>query len=118
MIPIEENEWTTGKIGGWAKQKVNLGTKHGVTTEMHFEDNKIITVKKWDAERFIREAAEARALNAMRSRRPNEMFVKVGVIPRAELGKMLVEGSLEDDDYTRKWFKERPKLVWDEKYIK
>jgi hypothetical protein len=99
---------------------VDLNREQGIKTEVHVEDGKTVFVKTYDAEPFLRHAAELRAQT--RGESWGEYGRKVGVIPMADLAKMMRQGGELDGKEMRKWLRtwlqQNPAFVTFEKYLK
>lgn len=92
---------------------------NGVTTTLHFQGQDLIVQRQWDAEPFLKAAAEERART--QGERWGEMR-KVFTLPPAEHGRFLVEtrgqSSKEKQQWLRKWAAENPALVGFDRYLK
>lgn len=71
------------------------------------EDGQFHIVKQYDREPLTKVCAEERA--ATSGERFGDMR-RVARIPHAELGELLRDGKLFDQNYMRKWIAERPHL--------
>lgn len=95
---------------------LDINQAQGIRTELHEEDGKLVFKKTYDAEPFLEEAAEARALSA--GQRWGEEGRHVGFIPMAELATMMRRDGSFDKKEIRKWLKANPKFVTFERYLK
>lgn len=97
-------------------QILDINREQGIRTEVHEEDGKVHFVKTYDAEPFLKLAAEARALSA--GERWGELGRHVGYIPMAELGQMMRRDGQFDKKEVRKFLHKNPAFVTFEKYLK
>jgi hypothetical protein len=92
---------------------------HGVTTTLHFQGDSLIVQKTYDAEPFLKAAAEERAITAGDGWGDGR---KVFTLPPAEYGRFLKDTRGKDDAYRKMWLRtwaqENPLLVSFEKYLK
>jgi hypothetical protein len=95
---------------------LDINREQGIRTELHEEDGKLIFKKTYDAEPFIEEAAELRALT--RGDRWGDLGKHVGYIPMAELANFMRRDGSFDKKEVRKWLKANPAFVTFEKYLK
>ena len=95
---------------------VDVNVEQGIRTELHVEDGKTVFVKSYDAEPFIEEAAELRAIT--RGQSWGDVGRHVGYIPMAELAAFMRRDGSFDKAQIRKWLKANPKFVTFEKYLK
>lgn len=95
---------------------VDLNREQGIRTEVHEEDGKTVFVKTYDAEPFLKDAAELRAVT--RGERWGETGRHVGFIPMAELATMMRRDGSFDKVAVRKWLQSNPAFVTFEKYLK
>jgi hypothetical protein len=85
-----------------------------IKTTVHQLENKTVFQKTYDAEPFLKQAAEERAVT--RGERWGEMR-KVGTIPMAELATMMRrDGTIRPEAVTA-WLKRNPALVSFEKFL-
>lgn len=95
---------------------VDLNPQQGIRTELHEEDGKVVFKKTYDAQPFLEEAAELRALT--RGERWGDVGRHVGYIPMAELGHMMRRDGSFDKAEVRKFLQKNPAFVTFEKYLK
>lgn len=92
---------------------------NGVATTLSFEGESLIVKRTYDAEPFLKQAAQDRA--ASEGQRWGDMR-KVFTLPPAEHGRFLVEtrgqSQKEKSAWLRRWAAENPALVSFEKYLK
>jgi len=88
----------------------------GIITKVHKNDNKWTFEKKYDAEPFLKHAAEQRALTE--GQRWGEGPRYVGTIPPAEFAKMLRQDGGFDRSRVMAWLKANPALVTFSKALK
>ena len=92
---------------------------NGVTTTLSFEGDALIVNKQWDAEPYLKAAAEERSATA--GERWGEGR-KVFHLPEAEYGRYLKETrgwSRQDKSaWLKRWALEHPLLISFDKYIK
>lgn len=89
--------------------------RHGIHTELIFQGDEVIKKQTYDAEPFLKRAAEARA--ETRGQRWGEMR-KLGEIPahiHAELLKIRDRKEREKAIYA--YFRDKPDLVWFERFL-
>jgi hypothetical protein len=86
----------------------------GIKTALHELDGKTVFQKTYDAEPFLRQAAEERAVT--RGERWGEMR-KVGTIPMAELATMMRQDGTIRPERVQEWLKRNPALVSFEKFL-
>ena len=94
----------------------DVNREQGIVTRVHEEDGKLVFQKTYDAEPFLRDAAELRAQT--RGERWGEMGRHVGFIPMAELGQMMRQDGSFDKKAVRAWLQKNPAFVTFEKYLK
>jgi len=87
---------------------------NGIKTIVHHLGDKMVYEKSYDAEPFLKHAAEMRALNA--GKRWGEGMA-VGIIPPAELGTMMRQDGRVDPSRLKTFFKENPAFLYFERYI-
>lgn len=87
----------------------------GITTTVHSVENAVQIVKTYDAEPFLREAAEARRMTE--GQRWGEMR-HVGYIPNAELAKFYRQDGGFDTSRCVAWLKQNPAFVTFTKVLK
>lgn len=91
----------------------------GVTTTLHFQGDDLIVQKAYDAEPYLKAAAEERAATA--GERWGEGR-KVFTLPPAEYGRFLTENRGKSQEERRKWLRnwaqQNPLLVTYERYLK
>ncbi len=97
-------------------QILDINQAQGIRTEVHEEDGKVHFVKTYDADPYLKYAAEARAMTAGQNWGP--MGRHVGVIPMAELGQMMRRDGQFDKKEVRKFLRKNPAFVTFEKYLK
>lgn len=95
---------------------LDINREQGIRTEVHEEDGKLVFKKTYDAEPFLEEAAELRAVT--RGERWGEVGRHVGYIPMAVLGQMMRQDGSFDKKAVRKWLQKNPAFVTFEKYLK
>lgn len=92
---------------------------NGVTTTLHFQGDDLIVQREYDAEPFLKAAADERAETA--GQRWGEVR-KVFTLPPAEYGRFLSEtrnkSQEEKRQWMRRWAQENPLLVSFDKYLK
>jgi hypothetical protein len=87
----------------------------GITTVVHEVENKTVIEKQYDAEPFLKTAAEQRAVTA------GECWGEmrhVGFVPMAELATMMRQDGGIDQVRLRAWLKANPALVTFDKFLK
>lgn len=94
---------------------LDVNREQGIRTELHEEDGKLVFKKTYDAEPFLEEAAELRALT--RGERWGDVGRHVGFIPMAELGQMMRRDGSFDKAEVRKFLHKNPAFVTFEKYL-
>lgn len=99
---------------------LDLNPEQGIRSELHEEDGKLVFKKTYDAEPFLRHAAELRAQT--RGQRWGEYGQKIGVVPMAELAKMMRQDGEIDGQAMRKWMRNwlhnNPAFVTFDRYLK
>lgn len=80
----------------------------GITTTVHYLDDKTVIQKEYDAQPLLEAAADMRA--ATEGQRWGEMR-HVGFIPMAELGKMMRQDGGFDHERVVAWLKQNPNLI-------
>ena len=88
---------------------------HGTKTTYRVEGDTLTVRKRYDAEPFLKAAAEERA--ATRGEQWGD-WRKVASIPMAEYGRMLATGMAYDEKAIDRWLRDNHKLVTFEKYLK
>lgn len=94
----------------------DINREQGIYTQVHEEDGKVVIQKTYDAEPFLKDAAELRAIT--RGERWGEMGRHVGFIPMAELATMMRHDGSFDKKAVRAWLQKNPAFVTFEKYLK
>ena len=107
-VEVVSPERDERKLDAMPRTVVNIGTRNGVTTKVHFQDNESIIERQWDAEPFLKAAAEQRANN--QGRTLGDSFESYGIMPPAIMGQAIAEGWIDDGDRVDKWFRENPAL--------
>lgn len=92
----------------------------GIRTKVHEEDNKLVFQKTFDAEPFLKEAAELRAVTAGDRWSGGQYGVgkKVGTVPMAVLGTMFRQDGGLDTERLKTWLRENPAFVTFDKFLK
>lgn len=92
---------------------------NGVTTTLHYQGDDLIVQRSYDAQPFLKAAAEERAVTA--GQRWGDMR-KVFTLPPAEYGKFLAETRGRSQEEKRKWLRtwaqQNPALVTFDRYLK
>jgi hypothetical protein len=92
---------------------------NGVTTTLHFQGESLIVQKTWDAQPWLKAAAEERAATQHEGWGEGR---KVFTLPPAEYGRFLKETQnktqKEKQNWLKTWAIQNPLLVGYERYIK
>lgn len=92
---------------------------NGVTTTLHFQGDALIVQKTYDAEPFLKAAADER--KASEGERWGDGR-KVFTLPPAEYGRFITETHGKGNEFRKKWLRswaqQNPLLVGFEKYLK
>ena len=97
-----------------AMKEVSYNPWLGVKTTYHMNDDALVVQKTYDAEPFLKAAAEERAVTA--GERWGD-WRKVATIPMVEYGRMLATGQAHDEKAVDRWLRENHKLVTFEKFL-
>lgn len=87
-----------------------------IRTRVHETETKTVIEKIYDAEPFIEEAAERRAIT--RDQRWGDTGRHVGFIPMAELATMMRQDGTLDKKRVREFLRKNPAFVTFEKFLK
>lgn len=97
------------------EQFVDYDPQLGIKTTVHLLDGKTVYQKTYDAEPFLKAAAEARAASQGQSWGNGRI---VGSVPMADLATMMRQDGTIDPKRAAAWLKARPELVHFEKFLR
>lgn len=99
---------------GLDNQSWQIGQKRGVSTSLHFEDEKIVIQKDFDAEPLLDDCAASRS-GASNQWGDGQV---VGSIPAPIYWKMVREGTAFDPRAVKAFFQSNPHFLRYERFIK